>query len=79
MKEVKSLAPLMTVKEVAEYLRVHPATVYRLLRDEGLPGFRIGADWRFNSEQIDHWCLKHSENEQQGTDTRASNDSDEKR
>ena len=38
---------LMTVKEAAEFLRVHRSTIYRLLQHGILPGaFRIGADWR---------------------------------
>jgi excisionase family DNA binding protein len=44
----------MTVPEVAAYLRIHPSTVYRMLRNKQLPGFRLG-DWRFNVEQIDQW------------------------
>jgi len=32
----------MTVKEVAAYLRVHPTTVYKLLRKGEVPAFRIG-------------------------------------
>jgi excisionase family DNA binding protein len=46
---------VMTTKEVADYLRVHPSTVYKLLREHQVPAFRIGSDWRFNKEQIDHW------------------------
>lgn len=32
---------IMTVRELARYLRVHPATVYRLLKHEQIPGFRV--------------------------------------
>lgn len=46
----------MTVKDVAAYLRVHPATVYRLLRQGKLPAFRVGADWRFRQDQIVAWA-----------------------
>ena len=46
---------IMTVKEVAAYLRVHPVTVYKLLRKGEVPAFRIGSDWRFNKEKIDQW------------------------
>ena len=53
-----SLPRVMTVKELSNYLRVHPSTVYKLLRSGDLPGFRIGTDWRFNAEVIDHWCLE---------------------
>jgi excisionase family DNA binding protein len=45
----------MTVKEVSEYLRIHPITVYRLLRERRLPAFRVGSEWRFNIDAIDHW------------------------
>jgi excisionase family DNA binding protein len=46
---------VMTVREVAAYLHVHPTTIYRLLRQNQIPAFRIGSDWRFNIEAIDHW------------------------
>ena len=46
---------MLTVRELAEYLRVHQPTVYRLLRQQKLPAFRVGADWRFNREQIERW------------------------
>jgi excisionase family DNA binding protein len=46
---------LLTVREVSEYLRVHPTTVYRLLHLKRIPGFRVGSDWRFSVETIDRW------------------------
>lgn len=46
---------VMNVREVSEYLRVHRATIYRLLKLKRIPGFRIGGDWRFNVELIDRW------------------------
>ena len=49
---------IMTVREVSAYLRVHPSTVYRMLKHGQLPAFQIGADWRFNIEAIDRWCLE---------------------
>jgi excisionase family DNA binding protein len=55
-----SLPRVMTVKELSEYLRVHPSTVYKLLRREELPAFRIGSDWRFNAELIDRWCFERN-------------------
>ena len=48
---------VMTVKELSEYLRVHPSTIYKLLKRGELPGFRVGSDWRFQIEVIDRWCL----------------------
>jgi excisionase family DNA binding protein len=52
------LPRVMTVHEAAAYLRVHPGTIYRLLRNGELPAFKIGGDWRFNVDQIDRWSLK---------------------
>ncbi|HUA33449.1 MAG TPA: helix-turn-helix domain-containing protein [Candidatus Binataceae bacterium] len=51
-------AKVLTVNELAEYLRVHRSTIYRLLKKGQLPGFKIGSDWRFNVEVIDEWRLK---------------------
>jgi excisionase family DNA binding protein len=48
---------VMTVHDVSTYLRVHPSTVYRLLKRNQLPAFRVGSDWRFNVETIDRWRL----------------------
>lgn len=48
-------AHVMTVQDVSNYLRVHPSTVYRLLKRNELPAFRVGSDWRFNVEAIDRW------------------------
>ena len=49
---------ILTVDELSEYLQVHRTTIYRLLKQGKLPGFRVGSDWRFNLEAIDRWCLE---------------------
>jgi excisionase family DNA binding protein len=46
---------VMTVGEVAQLLRCHPSTIYRLLKRREIPAFRVGTDWRFNLEEIDRW------------------------
>lgn len=51
------MRPIMTVMELADYLRVHPTTIYRLLKLGQLPAFKVGSDWRFTVESIDRWCL----------------------
>ena len=59
MTENMADAPkVLTVNELAEYLRVHRSTIYRLLKRGDLPGFKIGSDWRFNVEVIDQWRMK---------------------
>ena len=46
---------ILTVDELSEYLHVHRTTIYRLLKEGKLPGFRVGSDWRFNTEEIEWW------------------------
>jgi excisionase family DNA binding protein len=46
---------ILTVRDLSIYLRVHPATIYKMLKRNQLPAFRIGSDWRFNVEAIDQW------------------------
>lgn len=52
---VPTLPEILTVREVSEYLRVHPTTIYRLLRSKQIPAFRVGSEWRFGIESIDRW------------------------
>jgi excisionase family DNA binding protein len=51
-------ALILTLGDVAQYLRVHPSTIYRLLKKKQLPGFRVGRDWRFSQETIERWCAR---------------------
>jgi excisionase family DNA binding protein len=48
---------VLTVIEVADYLRCHTSTVYRLLKHQQIPAFKMGSDWRFNVEAVDEWRL----------------------
>jgi excisionase family DNA binding protein len=48
---------MMTLSEVASYLRVHRSTIYRLLKHRELPAFKAGSDWRFNRDDIDQWRM----------------------
>jgi excisionase family DNA binding protein len=55
-----SLSRILTVREVSEYLRVHPTTIYRLLRLKQIPGFLVGSDWRFDIDAIDRWSRRET-------------------
>ena len=52
------MAEVLTLEEVADFLQVHPSTVYRLLKKRGIPAFKVGADWRFKQESIEQWVKK---------------------
>lgn len=47
--------PLLTSTEVAALLQIHPKQVYRLLR-RGLPGQKVGGEWRFEREAVLGWA-----------------------
>lgn len=56
-----SLVPsVMNVEEVADYLRVAPATIYRLAQQGKIPGAKVGRSWRFSKVMIDHWLAEQS-------------------
>lgn len=48
---------LLKTDEVAKLLRVHPKHVYRLL-SQGLPGRRVGSEWRFVREEVLAWSAR---------------------
>ena len=55
------LSDVMTVTEVAEYLRVNPQTVYRKAKAGELPAVRIGRAIRFRKAELDEWMKKDYE------------------
>ncbi|WP_345427671.1 methylation-associated defense system helix-turn-helix domain-containing protein MAD1 [Halioxenophilus aromaticivorans] len=46
---------ILTVKEVAQYLKVNDRTVYRMAASGKLPGFKVGTSWRFKQTEIEQW------------------------
>jgi excisionase family DNA binding protein len=52
------MTELMTLQEVADYLRVTRKTVYRLLEVGKIPAAKVGRQWRFGKPEIDEWLNK---------------------
>ena len=46
---------ILTVKEVAEYLKVNERTVYRMATDKKIPAFKVGGSWRFRESELEQW------------------------
>ena len=44
---------ILTIKEVAEYLKVTERTIYRLAGAKKIPAFKVGGTWRFSRADID--------------------------
>ncbi|MBD3379744.1 MAG: helix-turn-helix domain-containing protein [Candidatus Omnitrophica bacterium] len=53
---------IMTPKEAAKYLGLHLVTVYRLIKKGELPCFKVGGQWRFKKDLLDHWIEGRTEN-----------------
>lgn len=56
---------ILTIREVADYLKVTERTLYRLVQDGKLPAFKVGNSWRFRREDLERWISEQS----RGTDT----------
>ena len=59
---VDTMEELITIQQVANYLRVDRFTVYRFVIQQRIPAFNVGGQWRFKQEMIDsvaHEKLKH--------------------
>ena len=52
---------IMTLDEVAKYLRIHKSTVYRMTKEGKIPAIKIGNQWRFKKNKIDEWLGKQGD------------------
>ncbi len=52
---VTSKPSLMTIDEVAKYLRMKKVTIYKHAQERKIPGFKVGSTWRFKKSTIDKW------------------------
>ena len=46
---------ILTLKEVAAYLKLAEKTAYKLAAEGKLPGFKVGGSWRFKEEDVKVW------------------------
>ncbi|MGE4169861.1 MAG: helix-turn-helix domain-containing protein [Candidatus Margulisiibacteriota bacterium] len=51
---------ILTVKDVAAYLKLNEKTAYRLAASGKIPGFKIGGTWRFRKKDIDRWIEENT-------------------
>jgi excisionase family DNA binding protein len=49
---------ILTLKDVAEYLKLAEKTAYRLAAEGRLPGFKVGGSWRFRRQELEDWIAE---------------------
>jgi len=54
-KDNKDNSDIMTLQEVARYLKIAEKTVSRMIQKHEIPCFRVGGQWRFRRSAIDSW------------------------
>lgn len=50
---------IMTLEEVATYLKVKPQTIYTWAQEKKIPAAKLGKEWRFKRSIIDEWFNQH--------------------
>lgn len=55
IKEKTMSSDILTVEEVAEYLKLAKKTVYKMAVEGTIPAFRVGKFWRFKKTEIEEW------------------------
>lgn len=51
---------ILTIKQVAGYLKVNERTIYRLAAANGIPAFKVGGTWRLRKSDIDDWIASQT-------------------
>jgi excisionase family DNA binding protein len=49
---------ILTLDEVAAYLKIGKRTVYRLAQKSEIPAFKLGGSWRFRRSELDRWIAE---------------------
>ncbi len=52
---------VLTIRELAIYLKMAEKTLYRLAAEGTVPGFKVGGSWRFRKSEIDRWIIKQEQ------------------
>ncbi|WP_255579596.1 helix-turn-helix domain-containing protein [Deinococcus sp. RIT780] len=59
MNETKTpMDEVLTLEELAAYLKVSETTAYTLVRGGEIPGRKVGREWRFLKARVTHWLMQ---------------------
>jgi excisionase family DNA binding protein len=56
---MKLKSDIMTLEEVATYLKLKPQTIYTWAQEKRIPAAKLGKEWRFRKSIIDEWFIQH--------------------
>jgi excisionase family DNA binding protein len=54
------MADLLTTRQLQEMLQVDRTTIYRMLNEGRIPGFKVGGQWRFSRDTIEAWLQERA-------------------
>lgn len=60
------LGEILTIDELATYLKIPKSTLYKLVREKRIPSQKIGRHWRFRKGAIDRWLEERGPIENEG-------------
>jgi excisionase family DNA binding protein len=52
------LDKVLTIEELAAYLKISKSTLYKLAQNGEVPGQKVGKHWRFRRDIIDRWMTE---------------------
>lgn len=58
-----SINDVLTLEELAAYLKVSETTAYSLVRNGDIPGRKVGREWRFLRERVVNWLMQAGEDD----------------
>jgi len=66
MSTSSSEGEILTIKQVADYLKVTERTIYRLAAAKKIPAFKVGGTWRFSRVDLDQWIQRQQKDDKPG-------------
>ena len=60
MSKTESDGEILTLEEVAAFLKAGKRTVYRFAQNGEIPAFKLGGTWRFRRSELESWIEANS-------------------
>ena len=57
---------VLTIRELADLLKINEKTAYKLAAGGKIPGFKVGGSWRFERQEIANWMKRKVEEQRKG-------------